>query len=293
MKPALILGLAVFLGQASSKRVTFGINKMSKQEAIALNGGQPITLGAARKYDIPLHSGNLPDDWLYYGTFYVGSTPDKVNLLFTSLTDWTVIAAYNCANCDNKQYNYEVSETNKRGQGNVFYSEKSWLEVDGFNLTGFSSRDTICSERRGGECIGSPGPEFFTVTSDPQKFLGLFSGVIGLIPASDAPLSPGDTSLIAYLRGRGYTDNSQVSVLLRDGDANQSSVIFGGYDETLLYPDKDGKFVLLPMKVKDGTMHIENVATYIGNSSLSNDTRVQVDSFFPGILLPKGQWDIF
>jgi len=39
MKPTLILGLDLLLGQASSKRVTFGINKMSKQEAIALNGG--------------------------------------------------------------------------------------------------------------------------------------------------------------------------------------------------------------------------------------------------------------
>lgn len=39
MKTTLLLGLALFLGQASSKRVTFGINKMSKQEAIALNGG--------------------------------------------------------------------------------------------------------------------------------------------------------------------------------------------------------------------------------------------------------------
>jgi len=123
--------------------------------------------------------------------------------------------------------------------------------------------------------------------------LGLFSGVIGLIPASDAPLSPSDTSLIAYLRGRGYTDNSQVSVLLRQGNATQSSVIFGGYDETRLYPNKDGKFVKLPMKVKDGTMHIDKVSTSIGNVSLSNDTRVQVDSFFPGIVLPKGQWDIF
>jgi hypothetical protein len=79
--------------------------------------------------------------------------------------------------------------------------------------------------------------------------LGLFSGVIGLIPASDAPLSPSDTSLIAYLRGQGYTENSQVSVLLRQGNATQSSVIFGGYDETRLYPNKDGKFVKLPMKV--------------------------------------------
>ena len=60
-----------------------------------------------RKYDIPLHSGLLPDDWLYYGTFYVGSTPDKVNLLMTTLTDWTVIAAFNCENCQDKPYNYE------------------------------------------------------------------------------------------------------------------------------------------------------------------------------------------
>lgn len=40
-------------------------------------------------------------------------------------------------------------------------------------------------------------------------------------------------------------------------------------------------------------MHIEKVSTSIGNVSLSNDTRVQVDSFFPGIVLPRGQWDIF
>ena len=39
MTPTLLLGLALLLGQATSKRVTFGINKMSRQEAQALNGG--------------------------------------------------------------------------------------------------------------------------------------------------------------------------------------------------------------------------------------------------------------
>ncbi len=94
----------------------------------------------------------------------MGSTPDKVNLLFTTLTDWTVITAWDCHTCQIKAYNYNVSTTNKRGHGNVYYENKTTLEVDGYNLTGFTSRDTICSERRGGECIGSPGPEFFTVT---------------------------------------------------------------------------------------------------------------------------------
>ena len=104
MKSA-FLGIALALGFFANSKVTFGIKKISREDATRLNGGQPMSL--PRKYDIPLHSGLLPDDWLYYGTFYVGSTPDKVNLLMTTLTDWTVIAAYNCANCQGKAYNYE------------------------------------------------------------------------------------------------------------------------------------------------------------------------------------------
>ena len=150
----------------------------------------------------------MPDDWLYYGTFYVGSTPDKVNLLLTTLTDWTVIAGYNCTNCQDRAYNFEASTTNKRGKGSVYYYNKTSIEIDGFELSGFTSKDTICVKRQGGECLPSPGPEFFTVTSDTQKFLGLFSGVIGLIPGPDAPLSPGDASMISFLRGSGYTDNA-------------------------------------------------------------------------------------
>ena len=61
--------------------------------------------------------------------------------------------------------------------------------------------------------------------------------MIGMIPSSDAPLSPGDASLISYLRGSGYTDNAQVSVRLKPGRANDSSVVFGGYDEEFLYPN--------------------------------------------------------
>jgi len=97
------------------------------------------------------------------------------------------------------------------------------------------------------------------VTDDPQKFLGIFGGVIGLIPSADAPLSPGDASLIAYLRGSGYTDNAQVSVRLRQNSTLKSSVTFGGYDEKMLYPDKNGKFMMIKMKIKKDLMIITDV----------------------------------
>ena len=95
--------------------------------------------------------------------------------------------------------------------------------------------------------------------------------MIGLLPSADAPLSPADTSLIAYLRGQGYTDNSQVSVYLRRGNASQSSVVFGGYDEKLLYPNEEtGKFVTLLMNIEGNVMLVRNVKTSFGPLSLSN-----------------------
>jgi hypothetical protein len=93
MKSA-FLAIAFAITSFVNSKYQFEIKMISREEATELNGGNPLKV--PRKFDIPLHSGLLPDDWLYYGTFYVGSTPDKVNLLMTSLTDWTAIAAFNC-----------------------------------------------------------------------------------------------------------------------------------------------------------------------------------------------------
>jgi hypothetical protein len=83
-----------------------------------------------------------------------------------------------------------------------------------------------------------------------------------------------------------------VSVHLRPGDANDSSVVFGGYDEDFLYPNKQGKFLMLPMVYEKGLIFVNKVKATFQDLTISTDAKIQVDSFYPGIVLPNKEWKI-
>jgi hypothetical protein len=67
-----------------------------------------------------------------------------VNLLFTTLTDWTIIAGSDCAECFSKPYNYNASTTCKKGEGFVLHPNMTEIEVDERKMQGFAARDQVC-----------------------------------------------------------------------------------------------------------------------------------------------------
>jgi len=156
--------ISLGVGSSYAKNLlSLDINRMSKEEVeLQTKNTSYFKALASRQYSIPMTTGLIPQSWLYYGTFYVGSTPDRVNLLFTTLTDWTIIASSDCRECISKPYNYTASETCLREPGQVLHPNMTTLEIDNRKLQGFAARDTICIDKLKEKCVEKF--EFYTVT---------------------------------------------------------------------------------------------------------------------------------
>ncbi len=80
------------------------------------------------------------------------------------------------------------------------------------------------------------------MTKDTNKFLGIFSGLMGIIPSINSPMSISDPSIISFLRVKNYTDRAMVSIRMRpNNDVKQSKITFGGYESSLLFPNSSSE----------------------------------------------------
>jgi hypothetical protein len=119
------------------------------------------------------------------------------------------------------------------------------LEADSRKLGGFVVKDNLCMDHLKLNCVDKF--EFFTVTNDTSKFLGLFSGMMGIIPNTNNPLTNKDPSIISYLREFNYTDHAQVGIRMRpNNNVANSKITFGGYEPGLLYPNSSSEIVWAP-----------------------------------------------
>ena len=117
---------------------------------------------------------------------------------------------------------------------------------------------------------------------------------MGIIPSIDGPMSIRDPSIISFLRGKNYTDNAMVAIRLRhNNDVTQSKITFGGYELSLLFPNSSSEICWQPRVIVENIGAVPDLDTFFGNISLQNKSYVHLDSFFPGILLPKEAWNVF
>jgi hypothetical protein len=73
-------------------------------------------------------------------------------------------------------------------------------------------------------------------------------------------------------------------------NASESKVTFGGYEPNLLYPNSSSEIIWQPRIIQNNLGGVPNMNISFGDKSLQNKSFVHVDSFFPGIVLPKEAW---
>ena len=177
-------------------------------------------------------------NFYYVSSMYIGGSRTRVQMVWDTGSDRTVIQGYTCETC---HLTYDWTHDKTAGSFTVDEDEFELTEVNygSAKTTGFEARDTICLLPKLSTCVEN---ESIFVVTEQEGFQKTYHGVQGLASGTN-------DNLVKSLVDKGVISKARFAFYLQNWQVGGSFLDIGTFDENKMSDPND--MVEIPVVLND------------------------------------------